>query len=57
LEGRNSAPRYEKFIAAEYASYCETKRWFYSQEQRWPSSPFWQRRMNGDHSKWHNAKN
>jgi len=57
LEGRDSAHRYGKFIAGEYAGYCETKRWFYSQEQRWPSSPFWQRRVNGDHSKWQKAKN
>jgi hypothetical protein len=36
---------------------AETKRWFYSQEQQWPMSPFWQRRVNGDHSKWQNERN
>lgn len=44
LEGRDSASRYEKLVAAEYADYLETRRWFYSQEQRWPQSPFWRRR-------------
>jgi flavin-dependent dehydrogenase len=57
LEGRDSAHRYEKFIADEYANYCATKRWFYSEEQRWPQSPFWQRRVNGDHLKWQKLKN
>jgi len=50
LEERDSAGRYEKLVAAEYANYCETKRRFYSQEQRWPKSPFWQRRVKGDPS-------
>jgi hypothetical protein len=57
LAGRNSAPRYESFVAGEYSGYCETKRWFYGQEQRWPGSPFWQRRINGDQSQWQTAKN
>ena len=52
LEGRDSSLRYERFIAGEYAAYRETKRWFYSQEQRWPRSPFWQRRINGELSQW-----
>jgi flavin-dependent dehydrogenase len=56
LEGRDSAHRYEKVVADEYANYCETKRWFYSEEQRWSTSRFWQRRMIGDGSKWQKAK-
>ncbi|HLK62326.1 MAG TPA: FAD-dependent monooxygenase [Bryobacteraceae bacterium] len=52
LQGRDSADRYEKLVAGEYAAYRETKRRFYRQEQRWPGSPFWQRRVNGDQSKW-----
>lgn len=46
LEGRDSASRFEALVTREYASYQKTKHWFYSQEQRWPSSPFWQRRHN-----------
>jgi flavin-dependent dehydrogenase len=57
LEGRDSTCRYEKFIAREYTNYCKTKRWFYSQEQRWPASPFWQRRVNGGPSPWQKRKN
>ena len=57
LEGRNSGGRYEKFVAGEYASYWETKRWFYGQERRWSESPFWQRRVNGDDPKWQPARN
>jgi flavin-dependent dehydrogenase len=57
LEGRNSAERYEKFVAGEYAGYCETKRWFYGQEQRWPGLPFWRRRTEGDHAPWQTEKN
>jgi flavin-dependent dehydrogenase len=44
LEGRDTGIRYEEMVAGEYAGYCETKRWFYSQERRWPLEPFWQRR-------------
>jgi flavin-dependent dehydrogenase len=48
LEGRDSAGRYAEWIIGEYTSYRHTKHWFYSQEQRWRQSPFWQRRVNGD---------
>ncbi|HET6843777.1 MAG TPA: FAD-dependent monooxygenase [Candidatus Angelobacter sp.] len=44
LEGRDSSARYEAMINGEYDSYRETKRWFYSQERRWPQAPFWLRR-------------
>jgi len=36
--------RYAAAIAQEYKSYLETRLEYYSQEQRWPNSPFWQRR-------------
>jgi flavin-dependent dehydrogenase len=52
LEGRDSGARYDKLISREYANYCETKQRFYSQERRWSMSPFWRRRVNGDHSPW-----
>ncbi|MBV8829069.1 MAG: tryptophan 7-halogenase [Acidobacteriaceae bacterium] len=57
LEGRDSAERYESIVEREYAGYCETKRYFYGQEQRWPGSPFWSRRVNGDDAKWRTVKN
>jgi flavin-dependent dehydrogenase len=57
LEGRDSASRYERFIAGEHAGYCETRRWFYGQEQRWPDAPFWRRRTNGDRAKWQTVTN
>jgi len=45
LAGRPAAQsRYEKLIADEYERYEKTKTWFYSLEQRWPESPFWERR-------------
>ncbi len=44
LEGRDTRARYEEMVTGEYDSYRETKRWFYSQERRWPQAPFWQRR-------------
>ena len=44
LDGRDSSSRYEALVASEYEDYCNTKRRFYSQEQRWPRSTFWQRR-------------
>ncbi len=44
LNGRDSGARYEQLVAGEYTNYCETKRWYYSQERRWPNQPFWQRR-------------
>lgn len=44
LEGRDSGSRYEELVRSEYEDYCDSKRLFYRQEQRWPHSPFWQRR-------------
>jgi flavin-dependent dehydrogenase len=57
LEGRDSAECYESIVKREYSGYCETKRYFYGQEQRWPGSPFWSRRVNGDDAKWRTVKN
>jgi 2-polyprenyl-6-methoxyphenol hydroxylase-like FAD-dependent oxidoreductase len=37
--------RYRSFIRAEYASYEAVRTTYYQQEQRWPESPFWERRQ------------
>ncbi|HYE36265.1 tryptophan 7-halogenase [Methylocaldum sp.] len=39
--------RYRALMKREFASYRETLRDYYRQEQRWPDSPFWHRRHNG----------
>ncbi len=36
--------RYEAIIEREYGGYLETRGSFYAEEQRWPESPFWNRR-------------
>jgi flavin-dependent dehydrogenase len=36
--------RYVAAVVQEYENYLETRVEYYSQEQRWPNSPFWQRR-------------
>jgi flavin-dependent dehydrogenase len=58
LDGR-AAPaleRYEQLLAAEYGQYLETRAWFYSQEQRWPASPFWARRQRGAEERPHGIR-
>ncbi|HWL89473.1 MAG TPA: hypothetical protein VNO21_26900, partial [Polyangiaceae bacterium] len=37
-------PGYRERCDEEFAEYYKTLRWFYAKEQRWPRSPFWQRR-------------
>jgi hypothetical protein len=44
LEGRDSSQRYQDLADREYCGYLNTRREFYRMEQRWPQSPFWQRR-------------
>ncbi|MEN3331103.1 MAG: hypothetical protein V7641_468 [Blastocatellia bacterium] len=41
---RSGLERYEAALMQEYESYLETRLEYYSQERRWPHSPFWQRR-------------
>ena len=36
--------KYSHFITHMFESYWKTRGTYYSQEQRWPESPFWQRR-------------
>ena len=36
--------KYQSLAAREFDGYLKTRAEFYSQEQRWPDSPFWQRR-------------
>jgi flavin-dependent dehydrogenase len=36
--------KYRRIITAEYARYRQDRREVYRMEQRWPGSPFWQRR-------------
>jgi flavin-dependent dehydrogenase len=36
--------RYRLMLRREFAAYCGTLREYYAREQRWPGSPFWQRR-------------
>ena len=37
--------RYCHYVTKEFESYCETRAKYYSQEQRWPTSEFWLRRL------------
>jgi flavin-dependent dehydrogenase len=41
---RAGLARYAAALAREYESYLETRLDYYGREQRWPHSPFWQRR-------------
>jgi flavin-dependent dehydrogenase len=43
--------RYRALMKREFASYRETLRDYYRQEQRWPDSPFWRRRHHGSDSR------
>ena len=45
LQGDEQAlNKYEHFVCQEFAGYRKTWQTYYSQEQRWPTSVFWQRR-------------
>ena len=44
LQGRVSHERYGQLLTKEYAAYDNTRREFYSVEQRWRQAPFWIRR-------------
>lgn len=35
---------YEQTCQQDFQHYLASRRWFYTREQRWPTSPFWQRR-------------
>lgn len=39
-----SFSEYTQWINGEFSNYLQTRTEFYSKEQRWPKSPFWQRR-------------
>lgn len=39
--------RYQDLMKREFASYGKTLKNYYSEEKRWPDSPFWQRRHAG----------
>jgi flavin-dependent dehydrogenase len=46
LNGDTAAPdEYQKWIDAQFIDYLRTYRQYYGAEQRWPHSPFWQRRQ------------
>jgi flavin-dependent dehydrogenase len=45
LHGLDTQGRYATLAAAEYAEYQRTKTSYYSEEKRWPHSPFWARRI------------
>jgi flavin-dependent dehydrogenase len=36
--------RYRRYVSEEFASYTQTRRKYYREEQRWPTSEFWRRR-------------
>jgi flavin-dependent dehydrogenase len=36
--------RYRRYVTDEFKSYCEVRRKYYREEQRWPASEFWRRR-------------
>lgn len=37
--------QYGQMVRSRYAQYWQQRRYFYALEQRWPGSPFWQRRQ------------
>jgi flavin-dependent dehydrogenase len=39
-----SFAQYSSWVNSQFSSYLQTRRIFYSMEQRWPQSPFWRRR-------------
>jgi flavin-dependent dehydrogenase len=43
----DDAGRYARIIQREHAAYRLTHAWFYGQEERWHTAPFWARRRNG----------
>lgn len=46
LQGNSeSVQQYRELIAQEFIAYLEQRYYFYQQEQRWPESPFWQKRQ------------
>jgi len=46
LDGKtNALEKYEQLVKREFENYLEIRSKFYQKEQRWPQSPFWQRRQ------------
>ncbi len=46
LDGKtNALEKYERLVRQEFENYLEIRSKFYQKEQRWPQSPFWQRRQ------------
>lgn len=45
LRSEETQECYARLVRAEYAEYESAKGSFYREEQRWPDSPFWQRRQ------------
>lgn len=41
---RDGLRKYCRYVFEEFASYTETRRKYYQEEQRWPASEFWRRR-------------
>ena len=44
LRGAETHERYARLARTEYAEYERAKHAYYSEEQRWPTAPFWARR-------------
>jgi 2-polyprenyl-6-methoxyphenol hydroxylase-like FAD-dependent oxidoreductase len=42
---RDAFSAYARSVAVDYARYLETRTRYYTMEQRWPSAPFWRRRL------------
>jgi flavin-dependent dehydrogenase len=43
---KSGLQRYGRFVAEEFRNYSEVRTKYYCQEQRWPASQFWRRRLN-----------
>lgn len=41
----SSTGQYSAEVTSNFASYAKTRHWFYTQEQRYPTSEFWSRRL------------
>jgi len=37
--------RYRRYVRQEFESYSRVRARYYTEERRWPESPFWRRRM------------
>jgi flavin-dependent dehydrogenase len=46
--GADALPSYARALHHLYEAFLTNQTMYYQQEQRWPSAPFWQARLNTD---------